>query len=57
MQPSILLTGSTGFIGSNLLIHLKKKNIKIYDLLRSYKKKKLENQKITILFFLKIIQN
>ncbi len=44
MKPSILLTGSTGFIGSNLLTHLKKKNIKIYDILRyPKKKKKLKN--------------
>lgn len=39
MKPSILLTGSTGFIGSNLLIHLKKRNIKIYDIIRYSKKK------------------
>jgi nucleoside-diphosphate-sugar epimerase len=45
MQPSILLAGSTGFIGSNLLIHLKRKNIKVYDLLRSYKKKKIRKSK------------
>ena len=38
MKPSILLTGSTGFIGSNLLIHLKKRNIKIYDIVRYPKK-------------------
>jgi UDP-glucose 4-epimerase len=40
MKLSILLTGSTGFIGSNLLIYLKKKNVKIYDILRHPKKKK-----------------
>jgi len=40
MKLSILLTGSTGFIGSNLLIYLKKKNVKIYDILRHQKKKK-----------------
>ena len=39
MKLSILITGSTGFIGSNLLIHLKKRNIKIYDILRYPKKK------------------
>ena len=40
MKLSILLTGSTGFIGSNLLIYLKKKNVKIYDILKHPKKKK-----------------
>ena len=40
MKLSILLTGSTGFIGSNLFIYLKKKNLKIYDILKHPKKKK-----------------
>lgn len=50
MIPSILLTGSTGFIGSNLLIHLKKKNIKIYDILRWPKKKKKYKNYYPIVF-------
>ena len=50
MKLSILLTGSTGFIGSNLLIYLKKKNVKIYDILRHPKKKK-KNQKLSSYFF------
>jgi len=40
MKLSILLTGSKGFIGSNLLIYLKKKNKKIYYILKHPKKKK-----------------
>ena len=50
MKLSILLTGSTGFIGSNLLIYLKKKNVKIYDILRHPKKKK-KNQELSSYFF------
>lgn len=40
MKPTILLTGSTGFIGSKLLVYMKKKKIKIYDLLRYPNKRK-----------------
>lgn len=50
MIPSILITGSTGFIGSNLLIHLKKKNVKIYDILRWPKKKIKSKNYYPILF-------
>ena len=50
MKPSILLTGSTGFIGSNLLIYLKKKNVKIYDILRYPKKKVKYKNYYPILF-------
>ena len=50
MKLSILLTGSTGFIGSNLLIYLKKKNIKIYDILRHPKKRKKGKNYYPIIF-------
>ena len=50
MKLSILLTGSTGFIGSNLLIYLKRKNIKIYDILRHPNKKKKYKNYYPIIF-------
>ena len=50
MKLSILITGSTGFIGSNLLIYLKKKNIKIYDILRHPKKRKKSKNYYPIIF-------
>lgn len=50
MKLSILLTGSTGFIGSNLLIYLKRKNIKIYDILRHPKKRKKYKNYYPIIF-------
>jgi len=40
MKASILLTGSTGFIGSNILKFLLKKNFRIYDILRIKNKNK-----------------
>ena len=50
MKKKILITGSTGFIGSNILGLLLKKNIHIYDVLRDKNKKnkninKLKNNK------------
>ena len=50
MKPSILLTGSTGFIGSNLLIYLKKRNVKIYDVVRYCKKKVICKNYYPIIF-------
>ena len=41
MNKKILITGSTGFIGSNIINYLLKKNFYIYDLLR------VKNQKNT----------
>ena len=38
MKKKILITGSTGFIGSNILGLLLKKNIHIYDVLRDKNK-------------------
>jgi nucleoside-diphosphate-sugar epimerase len=40
MKASILLTGSTGFVGSNILKFLLKKNFRIYDILRIKNKNK-----------------
>ena len=50
MEKKILITGSTGFIGSNILGLLLKKNIHIYDVLRDKNKNnkninKLKNNK------------
>ena len=39
MKQRILITGSTGFIGSHILNLLLKKNIYIYDILREKNKK------------------
>ena len=49
-MKKILLTGSTGFIGSQLLDELSK-NYKIYVTLRIKTKKKLENKNIVRIFF------
>lgn len=49
-MEKILLTGSTGFIGSQLLDELSK-NYKIYVTLRIKTKKKLENKNIVQIFF------
>ena len=43
MKQKILITGSTGFIGSNIVSLLLKKNVYIYDILRNKNKK---NKKI-----------
>ena len=43
MRQKILITGSTGFIGTNVINFLLKKNIYIYDILRNKNKK---NKKI-----------
>ena len=43
MKQKILITGSTGFIGSNIVNLLLKKNVYIYDVLRNKNK---ENKKI-----------
>ncbi len=46
MKQKILITGSTGFIGSNILNLILKKNVYIYDILRNKNKK---NKKIVYL--------
>ena len=46
MKQKILITGSTGFIGSNIVNLLLKKNVYIYDILRNKNKK---NKKIIYL--------
>lgn len=51
MKYSILLTGSTGFIGSHVLNFLLKKNISVCALVR--KKKQPKKKKIFILFITK----
>ncbi len=43
MKKKILITGSTGFVGSNIISLLLKKNVYIYDVLRNKNKK---NKKI-----------
>jgi nucleoside-diphosphate-sugar epimerase len=43
LKQKILITGSTGFVGSNILNLLLKKNVYIYDVLRNKNKK---NKKI-----------
>ena len=50
MKKKILITGSTGFVGSNIVKLLIKKNVYIYDILRNKNKKnkkiiKLKNNK------------
>ena len=50
MKKKILITGSTGFVGSNIVKLLTKKNVYIYDILRDKNKKnkkiiKLKNNK------------
>jgi CDP-paratose synthetase len=40
LKKNILITGSTGFVGSNILNQLLKKNIHIYDVLREKNKNK-----------------
>ncbi len=42
MKKKILITGSTGFIGSNIIKLLLKENVYIYDILRSKNKKKIK---------------
>jgi dTDP-glucose 4,6-dehydratase len=46
LKQKILITGSTGFIGTNVINLLLKKNIYIYDILRNKNKK---NKKIKVL--------
>jgi CDP-3, 6-dideoxy-D-glycero-L-glycero-4-hexulose-4-reductase len=46
LKQKILITGSTGFVGSNILNLLLKKNVYIYDILRNKNKK---NKKIRYL--------
>jgi len=45
MKKKVLITGSTGFLGKNILNFLIKKNFKIYDILRLNKKKKKKKKK------------
>ncbi len=49
-MKKILLTGSTGFIGSEILNFLSKKNI-IYIILRKKNKKFLKNNKVKVIYF------
>jgi len=46
MKPNILITGSTGFIGSNIINLLLKNNLYIYDILRNKNKKNLNINKL-----------
>jgi len=44
LRSKILITGSTGFLGKNILNFLIKEKFKIYDILRlTNKKKKIKN--------------
>ena len=49
-MKKILLTGSNGFIGSNLLQYLSK-NYKIYVILRKKNKNKFKNKNINQIYF------
>ena len=46
MNKKILITGSTGFIGSNIINYLLTKNFYIYDLLRLKNRKKIKINKL-----------
>ena len=46
MYKKILITGSTGFVGSNIIRSLLKKNVHIYDVLRSKNKNKIKIKKL-----------
>jgi nucleoside-diphosphate-sugar epimerase len=46
MKPKILITGSTGFIGSNIINLLLKNNLYIYDILRNKNKTNLNVNKL-----------
>ena len=46
MNKKILITGSTGFIGSNMINYLLTKNFYIYDLLRLKNRKKIKINKL-----------
>ena len=40
MKKKILLTGSSGFLGSHILPYLLKKKIKVFDVLKKKKSKR-----------------
>lgn len=44
-KPKILITGSTGFIGSTILDFLKKKNFQTYTILKNNKKRNIKSYK------------
>ena len=44
-KPKVLITGSTGFIGSSILYFLKKKNFKTYAILKDNKKRNIKSYK------------
>ena len=44
-KPKILITGSTGFIGSTILDFLKKKNFQTYTILKNNKKRNIKSHK------------
>ena len=52
-MPNILLTGATGFIGSNILKEIQLNN-KVFAIKRIKSKKKLKKQKILKSLILKI---
>ena len=62
MKQKILITGSTGFIGSHILNLLLKKNIYVYDILREknkknkYIKKLKRNKNYFPIFYKKFIE-
>ena len=62
MKQKILITGSTGFIGSHILNLLLKKNICVYDILREknkknkYIKKLKRNKNYFPIFYKKFIE-
>jgi CDP-3, 6-dideoxy-D-glycero-L-glycero-4-hexulose-4-reductase len=57
MKKKILITGSTGFLGKNILNFLIKKNFKIYDVLRLNKKKTIKKKNNYIPIFFNNLEN
>jgi len=57
LKNKILITGSTGFLGKNIIDFLEKKKFKVYDLLRSKKKKLTKKNNNYIPIFFKKLKN
>jgi nucleoside-diphosphate-sugar epimerase len=46
MEKKVLLTGSSGFLGSHILPYLLKNKIKVFDILKKKRKNKKLNKKL-----------
>jgi len=57
LKNKILITGSTGFLGKNIIDFLEKKKFKVYDLLRSKKKRLTKKNNNYIPIFFKKLKN